>query len=221
MTHIAEKIRKVLAKADGSTHPEEAAAFMAKAHKLMAANGVSLMELGKLGDDPVGHTEAYHNNNNDPWRFYLGSALASYYGCTMVGTKVENDRYWTVYGRESARVTFELMWPFVDRQVMALARREHKAGKYKSIPTARTRIATALRFRIGTLHDRDTKPLEGNGVNALVPVDMVQAYMDDHVGEVRKLRSKSKLDANAVEVAKEVSLSEQVTPAAKNAKRIA
>lgn len=47
MSDITQKIAKIIAKADGTTHPEEAAAFMAKAHKLMEERVASRVSINR------------------------------------------------------------------------------------------------------------------------------------------------------------------------------
>jgi hypothetical protein len=195
---IADKIAKIIAKADSSTHPEEAEAFMAKAHAMMEQHGLSLLDLGRLdSDDPVGKDlNAYHNNNVDHWRYQVGGALANYYGCRIIGEKTFTDRgqargrYWHVFGRESARITFTVMWPFVDRQVMAMAREAHKAGVYSSIPKARTAIGKALAIRLYDMVEVQEERRENDtGLNALVPVDIIQAEIDATFSNVKKGRA--------------------------------
>ena len=112
---IAEKIQKLLAKANSSTHPEEAETFMAKAHALLEQHGLSLFDLGKLdSEDPIGRSqdkEMLRANSAASWRTMVAGQLAIYYGCKMVTTNYRGDNftYWTVFGRESARITFMLM----------------------------------------------------------------------------------------------------------------
>lgn len=220
-TVIGNKIKKLLAHADSTTNPEEADTFLRKAHELMREHGIELMDLGRLDqDDPVGKDrDVYRSNTNDPWRFHLGGAVARFYGCDITGTNGQNN-YWTVYGRESARITFQLMYPYIDRQVLQLAREAVKRGEYRGIPKARTAIATALVYRINrmvrdrksseTVHDKEVS-------NALVPVNEIEKLM----GKTRKVSMRSKMDYNAQSLAEKVNLDDQLDGRKSEQRRIA
>jgi hypothetical protein len=220
---IALKIKRLLAHADSTTHPEEADTFLRKAHELMSAHGFDLFNLGTLDlEDPVGHdAHCYRSGSQDPWRTHLGGALARFYGCRITWTRGAN-RYWTVYGRLSARVTFQLMYPFVDRQVLQLAREAQRAGHYPSVARARTAIATALYHRIWQMiWDREAKidPSQKTFQNALVPVDMVDSEVQRVVGNIRSTPMRSTTDNTGRRLASQVRLDEQVARAKPEAQR--
>jgi hypothetical protein len=223
---IAAKIKKLIAFADSTAHPEEAETFMAKAHELLLAHGISLLGLGRMGDDPVGQSQSFgHNTASDQWRGEVAHALSTYYGCKTLFSAVDKyNKSWFVFGRESARITFELMWPYIDRRVMELARREHKAGNYTDVRMARRKIGNALARRIWVLINERraqeaaateagiTPVHAGTGVNALVPVDIITAAMDDAFAERKTSKAAQlKTDGNARNVANEVSLNLQTT----------
>jgi hypothetical protein len=222
---IAEKIKKLIAFADSTAHPEEAETFMAKAHELLLAHGISLLDLGRMGDDPVGQSQgAGHNKVNDQWRGDVAHALSTYYGCKTLFDKSRGDNVrWFIFGRESARITFDLMWPYIDRRVLELARREKGAGNYKSIPQARRNIGNALARRIwGLIRAKEAaeakaaeagvKPVHaGTGVNALVPVDIIDQFINDAFTVKTNKAAKLNTDSNARAVANEVSLNLQTS----------
>lgn len=220
MSKIAEKIAKLIAKADSTSHPEEAETFMAKAHQLLQEHGMSLLDVGRLGqDDPLGKTDNfYRSNDQDRWRLRAGPILARYYGCRIVWYSDRRGNHsWVVYGRESARITFQLMWPpYVDRQVMALARQAVKRGVYPTVSKARHQIGYALARRISDLYLKDQKPVEAIGVNALVPVDLI----DEMIGDVNVVKTKRVFyDSEAAELADKISLNRQ-TAAPKDSLRL-
>lgn len=189
MSDIAEKIRKLLAKADSSTHPEEADAFMVKAHTLMREHGLHLQDIGKLGEDPVGiDKDGLRTSSSYPWLTRVASALAALYGCKFVYFKVRNEIKYDIVGRESARGTFQLMMPFVERQIKALAREAFNEGHYNSRMQAVSRVGNATALRIWAMV-RQAPKAEGTGVNALVPVDIIQAAMDEAYPKVKKARA--------------------------------
>lgn len=223
---IAAKIQRLIAKADSSTHPEEADTFMSKAQQMMEQHGLSLLDLGRLdAEDPVGLTrdkDSLRNNSSANWRFRLAGQLAKYYGCELVGSQRGSFNYWTVFGRESARVTFSLMWPFVDRQVLAVAREEFRKGHYPSTKHAHKAIGDALTLRVYNMNKelRTTRPAE-TGVNALVPVDLIQHAMAEEYPHLRSSRGQRlNVTSTARDAAGRVSLNVQ-TGRAPASRRIA
>jgi hypothetical protein len=218
MSDIAEKIARIIAHADSTTHPEEAEVFMAKAHALMEAHGISLLDLGRLDqDDPVGKTQGdqLRNNSSAKWRFNLATQVANYYGCRLVGQNRGTFRYWIVFGRESGRITFELMWPFIDRQVLATARDLTRQGHYPTTKHAHKAVGDALTRRVWKLNmEKQAKPktsAQKATSNALVPVDTIQRVIDETFPNVKKGRStKMRDDAVARKAAEGISLNHQV-----------
>lgn len=216
---IADKIRKILAKADGSTHPEEAAVFMAKAHSMLEAHGLNLLDLGRLdSDDPVGTDHAATKNfAAENWLKLVSACLARYYGAEIVSTQIKNKIEHAVIGRESARITYQLMQPYVARQVRQLARAAWKAGEFKTESRAKTAIGNALALRLHDLtNDRqrnETRPT--TGVNALVPVDLIQLEMEAQFPHMKKGRGRSVSTTEASRrAADKVSLNRQTGAAA-------
>jgi len=189
---IVEKIKKIVAKAESTTSPEEAQAFMEKAQQLMMEHGFTLLDLGKLDDeDPVGVDKGARRMTNGAWEQAVLSMLGPYYGCRVI---IEGGKMLGVAGRESARVTFLLMAPFVVAQVRAAARRAYKAGEFTSAGRARTAIGNALALRIRDLVRAEREKTTGTGLrgmNALVPVDSVQAAMEEAYGKLGKGRARS------------------------------
>lgn len=212
---IAAKIAKLIAKADSSTHPEEADTFMTKAQALLEAHGISMLDLGKLGDDAVGHDEdAYRSSEN--WKNKLANQLAIMYGCTLVTDPVTLKQVkYVVFGRESARVTFTLMFPYILRQVQKLANIEQKAGRYATRHKAMVAVAGALTIRIYRMNaaakagEASTK--QTTGVNALVPVDIIEAAVAERFPQLRMSKATIRADRNAHDVASRVSLHRQTS----------
>lgn len=219
---ITEKIRKIIAKADSTSHPEEAAVFMEKALKLMEDHGLSLLELGRLdSDDPVGvDKQFYESTITTEWRQTLATQLAQYYGCrlivlrnkTMFG-KIESI-YHSVAGRESARITYQLMWPYVLRQVMKQAAEANRNGEYNHPSQGYKAVAEALAVRLVWLNkNKATATPPQTGVNALVPIDLIQLAIDEAFeGGTRPTGPKKvKFNANAMQRASSISLNHQTT----------
>jgi len=221
---IAEKIRKIIAKADSTAHPEEASVFMEKALRMMEEHGLSLLELGRLdSDNPVGvDMYFYESTKTTEWRQTLAGQLAKYFGCRLIVRrnkdmfgKIESI-YHSLAGRESARVTYQLMWPYVLRQVMKQAAEANRNGEYKHPPQAYKAVADALTIRLIRLNrdKAETAPPQ-NGVNALVPVDLIQFAIDEAFaatgGTTRTAGKKLRHDDNAMQRAASISLHRQAS----------
>jgi hypothetical protein len=211
--NIAEKIAKIIAKAESTTHEAEAELFMAKAHAMMLEHGIELADLGQLDQkDAVGETDkAWVVNCTESWGFNLGGAIARYYGCRIVGWKFGYHKRVALYGRESARATTLLMYPYVMRQVRRLAREAHKAGHYKSAAVAATAIGKALTSRVwGMLKGAEQRVHATGHGTALVPVDQIEAFMRDLHGELKTGKARpAKYDPYAQQAAATVSLNLQ------------
>lgn len=213
MQGIAQKIAKLIEKADSSTHPEEADTFMAKANELMRKHGLNLMELGRLSEDPVdAQRNAFTTSATYPWMRRVVSALAAYYGCRLVYYKSGNTIVYDVVGRESARITLILMVPFVQRQIQKLAKDAYNKGVYSTRMKAVTAIGNATCLRIWGMVERDPLP-KGTGVNALVPVDIIAQVLEEAFPRTRKARKTTitSPDGYAREAAKSVSVNRQAT----------
>ena len=218
---IADKIAKILAKADSTTSPEEAETFMSKAHQMMMEHGLSLLDIGKLdSNDPVGTTEqaaSYVACEN--WAKLVGGQLARYYGCEAMIEQVGRTKYaFGLAGRESARTAFMLMFPFVIKQIRKLAREEVKAGNFKTEARAKTAIGNALGLRINRMVQEQTNEEPTRGRNELVPVDMNRKALEEHWPCLRQARTRSvRTNAAGHAAARKVSLNRQtgVAPASR------
>lgn len=212
---IQQKIQAILAKAESSTHPEEADSFMAKAAALLEQHGLSMADLGTINqDDPVGATyEASYNYASEPWFKMLCGQIARYYGCRIVITRVAKNKYsHTLAGRESARTTYLLMTPFIKKQVLAAATRLVKEGHCHSRSIAQRQVGQALSLRIYEMI-KERAPAPGpSGENALVPVDAISAKLDELFPN-RKQNAKKRgvsFSLAAQDAASKVSLDQQV-----------
>ena len=227
MSNIADKIAKILAKADSTTNPEEADTFMAKAQQLMMEHGLSLLDIGKLdSDDPIGTTEqAASFFAAENWAKLVGGQLARFYGCEVMIEQVGRNKYaFGLAGRESARTTFMLMFPFVLKQVRRLAREETKAGNFETEARAKTAIGNALGLRIYRMiqeqEDSRREDLPGRGMNAVVAVDLNRQALEEHWPNLRTSRRRSvKTNSAGRAAAGKVSLHRQ-TGAAPAARQI-
>lgn len=211
MSTMAAKIIALIAKADSTTSEAEADTFMRKAHDLLTKEGLTLQELGRLSEDPIGSDDdAVTHPARYAWGHKVGSALAGYYGVRFLRRKVGKAMVYEVFGRESARITFCIMFPFVIRQVLNLANKATAEGVYTRRSIGASRTGAALAHRIWDMvPDKEDDTRLGNGVNALVPVDLIEQLMGDDHRAPRKSRLKT--DLHAMLLAQQVSLETQLT----------
>lgn len=144
--NIKDKIAKILAKANSTTNEDEAAVFLAKAEALMEQHQIDLDDLGS--DDPMGRYIGLTGTSSSPtWQRHLLNVVARYFGATTVRTLRGGAFELHVLGAESARMTVELMFPFIMEQVRKEGRKEAAAmGMTKE--QAIRRVANALTLRV-------------------------------------------------------------------------
>jgi hypothetical protein len=212
---IADKIAKVMAKAESTNSAEEAATFLAKAHQMMADHQISFLDLAQLDqEDPLGHEPSaltYWKSEN--WVGVMANALAQYYGLSAIRITEGNQHHLLVIGRESARETFKAMGPFIKKEVHRLAREEAKRTRTAS--QWATEIGKALSIRLAQMTEENRKSEESRvqeGGFALVPFDEIDALKEKlfpsglKEGKSRKVR----ISARAKEVAEGINLSAQI-----------
>ncbi len=190
---LAAKIRALLAKANSSEFEAERDAFIAKAEQLMRDYQISLSEVdGARPNDKLGH-DLHEGGRPNVWKHALGYQVAKYYCCRYIKRVGAPKLTYTLIGRESARVTTQLMLEYLIYTVMRAARLEYTDERARS--WSRESKATMLCERLKELNK--SKPLETSGSNnALVPLDEATAYMHEHFRtrnvKGRSLRSDAK-----------------------------
>lgn len=217
---VIERINRIIALANSTTHPEEAETFMAKVHEMLEQHGLSLLDVGRLDEeDPVGHLQDRNNlraNGQAKWRTLVANQLAIYYGCQLVKTvyRGDNFEYWTVFGRQSALTTFSLMYPYVDRQILAVAREEVRKGHFANNKQAHAKVGQAMTMRLHRLNQEKQKTSKHSDAtrNALVPVDLIRQAAEAYFGELHEGKPRSlQIDRRAAAAAEGISLELQTT----------
>lgn len=215
---IKARIAKLLAKAEGTDNAFEAETFMAKVNALLEEHQIEMHEvraaMGGRDNDPMGKSKGETNLYASMlWARDLAGALARYYGCRFVYWKRGNHFTYEVVGRDSARVTFELMLPFVISQVKVQARRLDGAnGTQKSRSVLARQVGQALQVRINRMTreaDAHRVVLTGKG---LVPFDNMDVVMTEFFPKVKTAKAKPLyLDRDAIAAAARISLNVQTT----------
>lgn len=184
---IANRIRKLIEKAESSNYTGEAEALMENVRRLMDKHNLSEVDLEKLRDeDPIGgDNRVFVHRVNDSWMFDLSSAVAHYFGCRVVRTsdlRTKHTKYISVFGSESARAVVAYMVPYVRTEVLRRGAKlyEENPYTYKSINAARRSLANAMIGRIQKMcNAREGGLSEAQRGNELIVVDAVDSYIKD------------------------------------------
>lgn len=219
MTKIAEKIAKILAKAENTNHAAEAESLMAKVIEMLNEHGLSMADVASAdANDPVAlQRDAIGFWASASYKLHLYNALARYYGCQVIYQRVGNRLSFDVAGRESARVTFLMMAPFIDKQVNAAARELIAEGHSSTMSRATRAIGNALTIRIGRLIVEQTKVSETIRAErgfGLVPVDQVRAVIEEAYPSLKQSKGRGiRTSSAAKEKASSISFHRQATGA--------
>jgi hypothetical protein len=219
-TKLIDRIKALLAKAKGTDNEHEADAFMAKAMALMEEHQIDLTQLDDAADPIAERAGMEQGAGSHVWVTNLYCDLARLYGA-----RTYFDNIWTakgrrvriqVIGRESAKVTLDLMHPFVVQQVREQAKRLAPLTGM-SVQGQAKRIGAALRHRIWKMI-REQESAEGQAIkteaarkNALVTTNQTVAlYEQITQGFETKKGGRSVTDGLARAAAGQVSLARQM-----------
>ena len=219
LSKIKAKIAALLAKANGTDNEHEAEIFSAKAHEMMAEYQLQAFDLGE--DDPMGVWLGMTGNGSTPtWKAHITTSVAQYYGCKVIRHK-SNDGTWRlgIHGRESARVTAELMTPFIFDQCRAEAKRLKKEGHTGTVEQITRLVANALNSRIWKLTQEqaaanraaaESGSVSREASQALAIVEEVDAYVASLYAKLKPGKGRARnTSADAREAANRVSLHRQ------------
>ena len=181
---IAEKIAKILAKAESTNHAAEAENLMAKVAQMLNEHGLTMADVAQADrEDPVGINHgAAKFWASASYKLHLYAQLARFYGCEPVYKRRGNQFIFDLAGRESARITFVAMVPFIDKQVNAAARELVKEGHYGTMSKATRAVGNALTFRLQGMINyqrRKHEEIREERGFGLVPVDQVKAVLEE------------------------------------------
>lgn len=215
---IKTRIAKLLAMAEGTKNQFEADSFMTKVNALLEEHQIELNEIRAMhgsDNDPMGKQQGETNlYASIKWARDVAGALARFYGCQFVYWRKGNHFTYDIIGRESARVTFELMLPFVITQTKLQAKKCFADDTFgaRTLPVWEREVGQALYSRIWGLVPKAEERRDELTKNALVPVNDVQAFMDDEYGELKKAQTlKLSYGRAACDAADKVSLNVQTT----------
>lgn len=210
-----KKISALLNHAQGTDNAVEAETFMAKVNELLTAYNISMVELGDYDDDPVvKSTEDLTVARSMSYAPKLVTMIGKYYGCRVTFIRTKNHTYFTAYGRESAVVTFNMMVPFILKQVRQAARKLSNEINI-TYGKALTAVGNGLSYRLHVLiveQRRRDEERHASGKNALVPVDLIDLKVKEHHPGLKTAKGKSgPATVDGVRAADGISLNLQTT----------
>lgn len=213
---LKTKIAALLAKAGGSDNQHEAEAFAAKAQQLLDEHQLSIGDVIKT--DPIERTViAVGPKTAKPWHARLPQIVAKYYGCDLVSWHENGVIAYTAVGRESARITAAMMYPFIAEQVRAKAL-EYQKVTFFSRKRCMNDMTDAFYKRLLLLirAQETTAAATGGHSRALVHVDEAKAWMNANMENLKQGKPFTVADNDITrELAAEISLAKQVTEADK------
>lgn len=219
---LIDRIKALLAKAKGTDNEHEADTFMAKAMELMERHQIDLTQLDDAADPIAERAGFEQNEGSHVWVRNLYCDLARLYGartyfdCVLDARTFKRKIKVQVIGRESAKVTVDLMHPFVVKQVREQAKKLAPITGM-SVQGQAKRIGAALRHRIWKMI-REQESAEGMAIkteaarkNALVTTNQTVAlYEQITEGFSTRKGGRSVTDGLARAAANQVSLARQM-----------
>ena len=128
---LKKKIAALLAKAAGTDNEHEAASFAAKAQELLAEHQLEIGDVVKT--DPLDQSViCIMPKTAKNWHWQLPMYLAKFFGCEMYRHLQAGQTAMVAVGRESARVTTVMMFPFILKEVRAAAAELRKRKSYST-----------------------------------------------------------------------------------------
>lgn len=213
---IKSKIAALFAKAEGTDNPHEAAAFMAKAVELLEQNQLERWEVDSV-HDPLGATlGTIVLPGGGHWKRLLAGQIARFFYAKLVlkaATNRSSARVYEIVGRESCRITVELMLPYIFSCVKKEAQKLLETTEDKTLNRDRAEraVGNALSLRVAEMvHAREENGKVTKSLGAgLVLVNELDAYIDANY----RLRAPKKIslvtNERAKNLANKISLNKQ------------
>lgn len=127
MDQIIAKIQKLMAKANGTDNEHEAAAFMEKAHAMLAEHNLSISQIAIASDTPDISSEQFEDPRAYLWVKQLWMACGKLYFCEYYYVAIKGHKaLHTLIGRPHNRLMAEQMARYLVATVFRLSREAKK-----------------------------------------------------------------------------------------------
>lgn len=183
---LKKKIAALLAKAEGTDNEHEAASFAAKAQALLTEHQLEIGDVVK-NDHMDQSVICVMPRTMKNWHWLLPMYMAKYFGCEVYTHPHDGHKAIMAIGRESARITCVMMWPFILKEVRAAAAELRRA---KSYSTARCMQLVVDNFviRIQELlaeQSRQAKKAGQSDGRSLIQISEALVWMKDNVANLK------------------------------------
>lgn len=198
-TQIADKIRKLLALADGAGTEAEAANAAARAAALMTQYQIEQADVDALvkdAENPMLHVNLESAGRVMGWRKRLASGIAYCCGCSIVIVKRELTHV-RVFGRKSDVETAMYMYAALANEIERLAKRNTSGMGASYANSYKFGVADAIDDRLRAQRDATIAQARVDGANsaALVKVEnssqLARAYAEAQLGKLTSGRGAS------------------------------
>lgn len=184
---IADKVRKLLAKANGTNNEAEAAAFAAKAQALMVEHNLQMSDVEMKEEALIGVEHLrFEFKDNYPWTRQLASAVAGYYMCGFYYMGRTNT--FVLLGRPSRTEVAKMMFEYLFTTSRRLGRAYSNVGSIRNAFERGCGIGLANRLRVLTAKAKGEP--DKSGLPALY--QGAEAEIADFMNTLRRKSSVSK-----------------------------
>lgn len=233
---IIDKIRKLLAKANGTTNEAEAAVFAAKAREMMIQHQLDQTDVEQDAEGSPEIDVTYVEVKYDtPWARQLCYWLAKYYLCGMYRSRRTGSisAAYVIVGRESRRAVVAEMFEYLQKTVYRLSNvaarvavdngviYESRSQPYKH--NFQKGCGSQIAYRLMTLYEKSKK--DAPVVDSRLPMIIanseqeIENYLNNmELEKARRSKQKIGLGYQAGALAgTKVSLNEQISSSGSNA----
>lgn len=216
---MKSKIAALLRKAESTQFKEEAETFLAKARELMEKHQITIVEGESDEKDEFGllRTNDFEIGTSAAIKYELQAAVAQFFGCRVFQIKSGKRAHMDIHGTDSALTTYELMFPFIWKQVRSLAR-SFGVGQSQQRKLERD-IARSLMSRLYLLRIENEANRQGSaasGSSTALALTSIDQRLDDFarsqyekIGEAKKRNLKAPSQLSRL-LANEVALDMQI-----------
>lgn len=178
---MKSKIAALLRKAESTQFKEEAETFLAKARELMEKHQITIVEGESDEKDEFGmlRTNEFEVGTPAVTKYELQAEVAQFFGCRVFQSQQGKRAHIDIHGTHSALTTYELMFPFIWKQVKSLAK-SFGTGQAQQRKLERD-IARSLRVRLYILrkqNEADRQDSAASGSSTALALTSIDHRLD-------------------------------------------
>ena len=186
---IAFKIQKLLDKANDTDFGAESEVFLAKAYELMDKHNLSLEEIKKLSrEEELGSLGSQFYNKGEEaafriWKRQLMNSICKLFDCSLViHHSSKNKIQLNIIGRESNRITVEIMFKWIHDKTMKEAKSISGTAAKNAYCVG---VADAISRKVNEIKRNKPKA----DIWGIIPYDENQKWIKENIGELSHTKS--------------------------------